>query len=98
MMMVTLKNEDGLKRQVKVGFSWTALFFGGLPFFFRGMPAYGIFWVMLTLLTCGLSNIVLAFIINRQTATYFLECGYEPNGKGWDIAGPLWHLGAHANV
>ena len=89
-MMVTLENEAGLKRQVKVGFSWTAFFFGGIPYFFRGIPSRGIMWILLNVFTCGISNIFLMFLINKHTAQYYLENGYKPIGDGWDIAGPKW--------
>jgi hypothetical protein len=81
-MIVSFKNGAGLVRQVKVGFSWTSFFFGGLPFFFRGMPVHGIIWVILAICTFGISNLVLMFIINKQTAHYYLEHGYKPVGEG----------------
>ena len=40
-MFVQLSNETGVVREVKVGASWTAFFFGGFPFFFRGMAIQG---------------------------------------------------------
>lgn len=44
---IKLVNEAGIIREVKVGFSWTILCFGPIPFLFRGMPlhfmAYAIF-------------------------------------------------------
>lgn len=93
-MMVSMKNDAGLIRQVKVGFSWTAFFFGGFPFFFRGMPVHGIIWIVLSMLTFGISNLFLMFIINRQTAHYYLEHGYRPVGDGWNVAGPKWGIQA----
>ena len=91
-MVVSMKNDVGLIRQVKVGFSWTAFFFGGLPFFFRGIPLYGLLWVILGMCTFGFSNIVLWFIINKQTAHYYLEHGYKPVGEGWVVAGSNWGI------
>lgn len=91
-MLVSMKNDAGLVKTVKVGFSWTALFFGGLPFFFRGLPLHGIIWVVLALFTFGISNLFLMFLINKQTAHYYLEHGYKPSGDGWDIAGPRWGI------
>jgi hypothetical protein len=95
-MMVNLKNEAGLVRQVKVGFSWTAFFFGGIPFFFRGMPGHGALWILLAMFTCGISNLILCFLINKQTAHYYLERGYKPTGEGWAVAGPKWGVAAPA--
>ena len=89
-MIVSMKNESGLVRQVKVGFSWTSFFFGGLPFFFRGMPWHAVLWIILSLFTFGISNLILMFIINKQTAHYYLERGYKPVGEGWGEAGLKW--------
>lgn len=89
-MVVNMKNDAGLIRQVKVGFSWTSFFFGGIPFFFRGLALNGILWIALGILTCGVSNLFLMFMINKITAHKYLESGYKPVGEGWDIAGPKW--------
>lgn len=91
-MIVTMQNSVGLTRQVKAGFSWTAFFFGGFPFFFRGMPMHGIIWIVLSMFTLGLSNLFLMFIINKQTAHYYLEHGYKPVGPGWDHVAVKWGI------
>lgn len=85
-MIVSMKNDAGLVRQVKVGFCWTALFFGPLPFFFRGMAQNGLIWCCLPVI----GNFVLPFRMNKYTAHYYLEHGYKPIGKGWNTAAPLW--------
>ena len=46
--------------------------------------------------TCGISNLVLCFIINKQTAHYYLERGYKPSGDGWSVAGVKWGVAAPA--
>jgi uncharacterized protein YecT (DUF1311 family) len=89
-MMVSMKNDAGLVRQVKVGFSWTALFFGALPFFFRGMPATGFLWCCLPII----GNFILPFKMNKYTAHYYLEHGYKPSGTGWQKAGLAWGIEA----
>ena len=91
-MKVILKNEAGFYREIKVGVSWTPLILGPLPLFCRGMWYHGILWGVLALLTSGFSGFVLIFIINRMTARYYLNRGYEPFGEGWDIAGPKWDI------
>lgn len=93
-MIVSMKNDAGLVRQVKVGFCWTALFFGPLPFFFRGMPANGLIWCC----TLWFGNFILPFIMNKHTAHYYLEHGYKPIGHGWDVVGPQWGLALPANA
>jgi hypothetical protein len=95
-MMVSMKNDAGIVRQVKVGFSWTAFFFGGFPFFFRGIPLYGVAWIALSMFTFGFSNLILSFIINKQTAHYYLEHGYKPVGEGWAVAGLKWGIAVPA--
>lgn len=83
-MIVSMKNEAGLVRQVKVGFCWTAFFFGPLPFLFRGMPMNVWFFAPF------IANVVLPFRMNKYTAHYYLEHGYKPVGKGWNTAAPVW--------
>lgn len=89
-MIVTLKNDVGVARQIKVGFSWTAFFFGGMPYFFRGMPSNGAVWILLSIVTFGISNLFLCFMMNKQTALYYLDRGYKPAGEGWDVAAMKW--------
>lgn len=92
-MRVKVQNKAGVTREIKVGISWTGLFFGGLCFFFRGMPGYGIIWIILSCFTgIIICNLILMFIINRLTAQYYLEHDYVPIGENWDIAGPKWGI------
>jgi hypothetical protein len=44
------------------------------------------------MVTFGISNIILMFIGNKMTATYYLEHGYKPVGEGWEFAGPRWNV------
>ena len=89
-MEVTMRNEAGMMKKVKVGVAWTVFFFGAIPFFFRGMPGKGFAWLFLSVITFGISNWFLMFKINQYTAQYYLERGYKPVGHGWEIAGPKW--------
>ena len=91
-MIVQFKNDVGINREVKVGFSWTSFFFGGFPFLFRGMPVHGIGWIFLAIITFGISNLILCFIINKQTAVHYLENGYKPVGSNWDVAASTWEI------
>ena len=99
-MLVQFKNDVGINREVKVGFSWTSFFFGGFPFLFRGMPVHGIGWIFLALITFGISNLVICFIINKQTAVHYLENGYRPVGTNWDVDASTWgiSLSQHENI
>ena len=91
-MLVKFRNDMGINREVKVGFSWTSFFFGGFPFLFRGMPLHGLGWIFLAIVTFGISNLILSFIINKQTAVHYLENGYKPEGPNWDVAASRWDI------
>ena len=94
-----MKNDAGLTRQVKVGFSWTAFFFGPLPFLFgRGMPVQFLVWLVLGTITFGIGTIYLWFAINKITAKHYLEKGYKPTGPGWDVAGLKWGVEVSEDV
>ena len=89
-----INTNSGINRQVKVGFSWTCFFFGGIPFFFRGMFWYGLAFLFLNVITMGLSSVILAFLANKLTATYYLDHGYRPDTQrpGWDYAAAKWGM------
>ena len=91
-MLVKFRNDMGINREVKLGFSWTSFFFGGFPFLFRGMPLHGLGWIFLAIVTFGISNLILSFIINKQTAVHYLENGYKPEGPNWDLAASRWDI------
>lgn len=92
-MYVALKNQFGRTRQVKVGIAWTPLFFGGLPFLFRGMPWHGILWTLLCWFLI-VPAIYLVFAMNQMTAEHWLKSGYEPVGEGWEAARAAWSRSA----
>lgn len=73
-MIINLKKGDYAIKQVKVGFSWTIFFFGGLPLLFRSM--YGHF--IIVLLTFGLASFYYMFAGNRIYIKKLLEAGFEP--------------------
>jgi len=99
-MHVVLQNDAGLTKEVKAGISWTAFFFGPLPFFFRDLPGKGVLGIILCLCTINIYYIYLIFAMNKITAKHWMEHGYKPVGPGWDIIGPKWgvsltNLGHH---
>ena len=96
-MRVSFKNNSGLVRSIPLGISFTALFFGPLPFFFRGLYGKGFLWTIFLFITCGLSNLILVFRINRITAHTYLERGYEPYGENWQKAGEKWGVISNEN-
>jgi len=91
-MKIILENNNGIVREVKIGFSWTSFFFGGIPFFFRGMPIHGIGWIFLSIITLGISNFFICFLINKQTALYYLDNGYSVVGTNSNIPAVMWGI------
>ena len=89
-MNVELKNDQGVIKKVKVGFSWTIFFFGMFPLFYRGLALHGLILFITSFPTFGISWLVYAFIGNKITATHYLEKGYKRIGGGWDYANQSW--------
>lgn len=85
-MKATLKGNNGLVKEVKVGFSWTTFFFGFFPALFRGDLKWAAIMFIISLVlgsfTFGfgglVSGIVFAFIYNKIFIKELLEKGYEP--------------------
>lgn len=74
---VTLQSTDGVRRRVKVGVSWTGLFFGGFVYLFRGMIFWGIVALIVGYATFGLLNLLLFFIINEHTRRWYEKHGWR---------------------
>ncbi len=107
-MHVQLQNDNGVTKEVKIGFSWTILFFGWIPFLFRGMPIWGLLLFLCSSVcwwfpsiavflcagfcTPSVISIIMAFIGNKLTASYYLEKGYYKIGAGWEIANSKWGM------
>ena len=82
-MVVTLVHEGTkLTKQVKVGFSWTTLFFGFLPALFRGDFKWAIIQFLINICTFGLSSVVFAFIYNKIYVKELIEKGYKAADSG----------------
>ncbi len=63
-MKVFLKNNVGVVKECKVGFSWTTLFFGLFVPLLRGDFKWSAIMFILACLTFGLSWLVMPFIYN----------------------------------
>lgn len=77
-MKVFLKNKYGAMKQVKVGFSWTMLFFGFFVPLIRGDWKWTIISLLIGVFTCGIANLVLAFIYNKIYIKDLIESGWCP--------------------
>ena len=67
---------NGLTRMGYFGFSWTYLFFGWFVPLIRGELGVAALHFFFTLITCGLWQIVFAFLYNKQYMRRMLEKGY----------------------
>ena len=93
---VSLRNSVGLTKEVKIGFSWTGLFFGIFVPMVRGDWAGFFIWLLVDLLTCGLGWLVFPFVYNKTYTQRLIEKrGYLPttendmrflNSKGITVA------------
>jgi|TARA_B110000263_G_C15137912_1_gene431969 hypothetical protein len=73
-------NESGLTKIGCYGFSWTYLCFGPFVPMFRGELGVGALHILFALFSAGISNIIFAFIYNKQYLRRQLE-------NGWILAG-----------
>lgn len=88
-MRVTLENDMGLIKEVKLGFSWTTLIFGFFPALFRGDLKWAaimfIVGVAAGFFTFGVgawvSYIIFAVIYNKIYAKELIEKGYKPTSE-----------------
>lgn len=85
-MHVRIRNNAGVVKEVKEGFSWTTFFFGFFPALFRGDLKWAaimlITSVAVGLFTSGfgawLPGIIFSFIYNRVYIKDMLDKGYYP--------------------
>ncbi|RDY71656.1 DUF2628 domain-containing protein [Halobacillus trueperi] len=85
-MNVKLKNDDGVVKEVKVGFSWTTFFFGFIPALIRGDLKWAVI-MFVTAMLAGISTlgigawipgIIFSFVYNKIYIKGLLEKGYRP--------------------
>ena len=85
-MKITLKNDSGLSKQVKVGFSWTTFFFGFFPALFRGDLKWAVIMFVIEAIlgsfTLGIGSwiagVVFSFVYNKIYIKELIEKGYKP--------------------
>jgi len=71
-------SQTGLLKEVPVGFSWTTLFFGFFPALFRDDIKWCAIWLVVAMITFGVSVLVFPFFYNKIYARSLLESGYTP--------------------
>lgn len=77
-MKVNLRNSAGVTKEVKIGFSFTMLFFGLFVPLTRGDFKWTILSLIIALVTCGLGWLVMPFVYNKVYIKDLLERGYLP--------------------
>ncbi|MDX6153587.1 DUF2628 domain-containing protein [Marinococcus sp. PL1-022] len=85
-MKIGLRNEMGIMKETKIGFSWTTFFFGFFVPLFRGDMKW--FLIMLIggavvgLITSGIGGwiigVIFAFMYNKIYIKELIEKGYRP--------------------
>ena len=77
-MKIKMKNDAGIIREQKVGFSWTTMFFGAWVQIFRGNWGEFFKWFLFVPITFGVWGIVQMFTTNKKEIIRLSERGYKP--------------------
>ena len=77
-MKVFFKTPAGIPKEVKIGFSWTTLFFGFFPALLRGDFKWAIIMFLAACVTVGFSWVVFPFIYNKLYIKEIIEKGWKP--------------------
>lgn len=80
-MNVRLRNDVGLIKECKIGFSWTTFFFGFFVPLFRGDFKYCLIMIIVAFLTSGLCWFVFPFFYNKWYIKDLLSKGFYPATK-----------------
>lgn len=78
MAHTTLILSNGFElKAAPVGFSWTVLFFSGIPALMRQDWVWGIGLILANIATYGLSSLCMAFFYNKIYAKKLIFSGYK---------------------
>ena len=77
-MIIKLKNNAGMIKECKIGFSWTNFFFGFFVPIFREDWKFALIQLASAFITYGISNFVFPFFYNKAYINGLLEKGYTP--------------------
>lgn len=75
--MITFKNENGVTKTVKNGFSWTTLFFGCFVPLIRGDVKWFLISILAAFITLGFSWLVFPFFYNKLYINDLKNAGYR---------------------
>lgn len=76
-MYIKMKNDSGVTKQVKCGFSWTTLFFGWIPSLLRGDIVSAIKLFLIGNITLGIYKDYKSYNINQDYYNSLTEKGYK---------------------
>ena len=71
-MIVRLKNDIGMVKEAKIGFSFTTFFFGAFVPALRGDWKYAGIMLVCAIITSGISTLVFPFVYNKLYIKEFL--------------------------
>lgn len=77
MKLVMEHPQTGITQKAPIGFSWTTLFFGGLPALFRGDIKWFFIQLLVDCFTLGVSAFAFPFIYNKIFVKKLLEKGFK---------------------
>lgn len=77
MARVQLKNQTGVLKELKLGFSWSTFFFGGWVALFRGQWGEVVKWWLLNPITLGIWGLIQCWTTNKKHVIMYMEKGYE---------------------
>ena len=77
-MIIRLKNDIGMVKEAKIGFSFTTFFFGAFVPALRGDWKYAGIMVVCSMITCGISTLIFPFVYNKLYIKELLMKGFLP--------------------
>lgn len=73
--------KNGVTKRVKVGFSWTVFFFGGIASLFRGEYLVALALFVADMCTFGVASMIYAFWANKVRGRMLVADGFKPKNK-----------------
>ncbi|WP_297630988.1 hypothetical protein [uncultured Clostridium sp.] len=80
-MKKIMTNENGSKKTIKTGYSWTTFFFGFFPSLFRGDIKSTLKLIFIGIITVGIYPTYKSFNINKDYENFLISKGYKEIGE-----------------